>query len=151
MAEPIEFVDVADLDRVYRRVTAIHDQEVLMDASRDQPIPEEYMTRLADFLDDGQSSVTVGGEVATNDFGNKASAYVSVRVACGTNEACIHGAHAIACEIKETLLTQDYDAMEAMLEDKLGAKKGVKEPSKPAVPADPRVPVGKPRPVNRRR
>jgi hypothetical protein len=142
----VEYFDPSGDDKVFRSVFAVRGDDVLMDANRYDKIPEEFMERLNECLGDGQAKVTVGGDLALNDYGNKAGAFVSITVTCGNSEEELEAAHGIASEMKEDFLRHDLSQMEAMLGEKQGGKT---EKQQSAAPAKAREPAKQARPAAR--
>jgi len=97
------------------------------------PVEEEYMAKMDEFMGDGTATVTVSGALAHNDFGNKAEAFVSVRLPCGATMEAVMGAHEIARGIVEEKCRENLDRMEEILGVPLSASGG--EAGKVAAPS----------------
>ena len=78
---------------------------------------------LSECVGDGLAKVTVSGDMAVNDFGTKAGAFVSVNVTCGNSEEEISMAHDVARDMVHKLLQEDIEDMEALLDSRLNKGK----------------------------
>ena len=149
-----QWVDDGLTNKVQRSRTAAlaGEPKPLLEQNREDPIPEEYMDRLQQFIGDGLGGVSVSGDVGTSDFGNKAGVHVSVRVTCGNDEESLGGAHAIAREIAERFIREDLPYVEAILNEKLHPSKAAaaskalaasasRVPARAAAPAAPKQQV----------
>lgn len=146
MPKTTEIVDVGLLSH-WKRTRSFEEKdygEVVWSANqfRTDLLPEEYMEKLEKFLGDGNATITVSQDLTTSeDFGNKAGAFVSVKVTCGNDEDNIRGAHSIARELVKDLVAEDYVESKKMLDDTRasGSPKGNKTSTAS------RVTSGKPR------
>lgn len=137
-----QWVDDGLTNKVQRSRFAVVQGETkpLLDENREDPIPEEYMNKLQQFIGDGLGGVSVSGDVGTSDYSNKAGVHVSVRVTCGNDEESLAGAHAVAREIAVRFLKEDLPYAEAILNEKLHPSKTAAPVKTPAAPAS-RVPA----------
>jgi hypothetical protein len=147
-----EIRDVGLLDKVtrHRDWTVIHEDGRIYGKSQSQqhPLPEEVMPNLESHIGDGESKVTVGGELAHSiEFGCKASAFVSVSVTCSSNSADIQAVHDILQPWVQKLTSEDLAKMKTerdahMMHPPAGK---VANPPKPTAPkALPAKPVATP-------
>ena len=98
----VEVVDLDQRDQVFRSRSAEHKQTgVLADESMFAYPPEEYMDRIEKVLGDANARVSVTGNVGVSDYGNKASASVTVTLTCDQKEKNLVEAHGIAKEMMQ--------------------------------------------------
>jgi hypothetical protein len=112
----IEVRDVGLLDRVVRMREWSVDKglgvQTVRNQSLQQPIPEEIMGALAEYIGDGLAKVTVGGELGhSKEFGCKAQSFVSVSVHCNNDEKSIEETHGILKDLVRNLVNQDLEEM----------------------------------------
>ena len=73
------------------------------------------MDRIEKVLGDANARVSVTGNVGVSDYGNKASASVTVTLTCDQKEKNLVEAHGIAKEMMQKMLAEDQHEMEQML------------------------------------
>lgn len=138
---PDPAVEVVDLDRkdlIFRSRSAAHsDLGVLVDESLFMYPPEDYVDRIEKVLGDANARVSVSGNIGVSDYGNKASASVTVTLTCNQQEGDIVEAHGIAKEIMERFLDEDQRTMEGMLAQALDGGSKQATPSKAPAKAAP--------------
>ena len=128
----VEVVDLDLRDQIFRSRSAEHKKlGVLADESQFMYPPEEWMDRIEKVLGDANARVSVTGNVGVSDYGNKASASVSVTLTCDQKEESLVEAHAVAKEMMRHFLAEDQHEMEQMLAQ---AQDGGTAPPKAASP-----------------
>jgi hypothetical protein len=144
----IEVVDLDRKDLIFRSRSASHaGKGVLADESMFMYLPEDWMDRIEKVLGDANARVSVTGNVGVSDYGNKASASVTVTLTCNQAEKDIVEAHGIAREIMQHFLDEDQQAMEDMLSGKVDGGTKSATPAKAggaSAPAARTPAIGKP-------
>lgn len=132
MQDTTEVIDVGLLSHWKRsRSFTAKDEGAVDEQVRIDPLPEEWMAKLEEHLGDGNARVTVSQDLTTSeDYGNKAGAFVSVTVTCGNDEDNIRGAHVIARELVQELVAVDYKESKGMLDQIRGIAEAPKQNSK---------------------
>lgn len=126
----MEVVDLSQRDLIFRSRSAVHAQAgVLTDESMYMYPPEDWMDELEKVLGDANARVSVTGNVGVSDYGNKASASVTVTLTCNQAEKDIVAAHALAKDMMKHFLDEDQGEMERML---AAAQDGGSKSSAPA-------------------
>jgi hypothetical protein len=137
MSEKQEVVDVELTAFIHQSRAATSGIEQIANEWARDNLEERFMAKLDEFAGDGEAAVTVSGALAHNDFGNKAEAFVAVKVPCGATTDNILGAHGVAREIVESLVRENLDRMEAILGIPLtGGGDATAKVAEPAVPAE---------------
>lgn len=147
MSEKQEVVDVELTAFIHQSRKATSGDNVIVDEWAREHVEEKYMAKLDEFAGDGAAAVTVSGSLAHNDYGNKAEAFVSVKLPCGASMENILGAHGVARGIVEELVRENLDRMETILGIPLAgggdATARIAEPSTPVQQSAPAAPVKK--------
>jgi len=130
MTEPVlESVDVTGLDKVIRfRGWEFEEDGVGHVTTRNQTkqeeLPEDLMSALADTIGDGMAKVTVGAELGhSKEYGCKAQAFVSISVHCNNDDGTIDEVQRLLHDKARAFANQDLEDMIAdrdafMLRDK---------------------------------
>jgi hypothetical protein len=117
----VEVVDHSLRDGVVEHRFASDQHGGLTDETRADNLPEDIVGKLAKHLGDAQAQVTVGADLTTSvDFGNKAGAFVSVKVTCNNSEADISAALDIARELAEQKVAENHTRMSELLDEARG-------------------------------
>jgi hypothetical protein len=93
------------------------------------PIPEELVEQLEPFIGDGESRIIVSGTLSSTVDYQKAEAFVSVSVPCGTSLDHIRKAHDIVRAFVNDLLIEDLETMKGLRDS---SKKGSLPPKGPS-------------------
>jgi len=124
--EQIELKDVGMLERVSRERYVTSKDEG--DYHRQQSVtyvrdtlPEEIMSKIEEHVGDGEGSVVVSAELATSvDFGCKAGAFVSIKLACNNTVDDALAVHDIIQPLVAEAVEEDYKHMEHLRDRILG-------------------------------
>lgn len=74
---------------------------------REDDLPEELMSELADHVGDGEAKLTIGGSLGSTVHFHKAEAFVSIGVSCNNNLDDVEAVHAIVLPHLKKLLSED--------------------------------------------
>jgi len=141
MREPEVLVVDHSTDKIKEWRYAYDEEGALTDQSRESPLPEELMAKLEKHLGDAGAQVTVSADLATSvDYGNKAGAFVSIKITCNNSENDILAVHDIARDWVETLVSDNQSRMQGLLDNaRSGGVKTVEAPPQDPVPTKARA------------
>lgn len=87
-----------------------------------EPLPEELVEQLEPLIGDGESRITVSGTLSSTQDYQKAEAFVSVSVPCGSNLDNIRKTHDLVRGFINELLLEDIETMKKLRETSSGSK-----------------------------
>jgi hypothetical protein len=95
-------------DGVKRRRFAFNDdtKELIYD-EREDDIPEELMSKLSDYIGDGEGRVTASGSLGSSREYHKAEAFVSISLACNNDLDDAEAVHGLIVPYVRKLAAED--------------------------------------------
>lgn len=117
----IEVVDLGHQNRVRGEEKVVYEGEDYWTRPFDEPIPEEHMKELDELIGDGLASVTTGHDLTrSEDFGNKAGCFVSVRLTCNQDNESVARALEISEQIAIEAAANGQKRAQGVLDDLRG-------------------------------
>lgn len=113
-----EVLDVGQLDKVVRHrnweLEGENGHVTTRNQSKQEELPGDLMTDLAEEIGDGLAKVTVGAELGhSKEYGCKAQAFVSISVHCNNDEDTIQRVQGVLHERARAFVNQDLEEMMA--------------------------------------
>ena len=105
-------------------------------------LPEDIMEKLDQYIGDGNASVTVGGDLTrSEDYGNKAGAFVSVTIRCNNGVEEVRAVHDIIRGWIEPQIAENQARMQGILDDLRGKTALISQvqPTQPSKSLPPKV------------
>lgn len=119
MTEAVEYLDVTLVDTVHRSRRFFNDNDkTVTEQERRDEIPEDLMSKLENYLGDGQARVTVSGALSSSHEFHKAESFVSISVSCHNDLDNIRDVHDLVRPHVAELVHADHDEM-SLLRDKI--------------------------------
>jgi hypothetical protein len=125
MKEPTVILNDPSLNEHYRRETYVATTTNdgftnVEDGFVKEVLPEGIMAKLEEFTGNGEGRVTVSGDLAVSDYGNKGGAFFSVSVNCDSSMEAIQGVHDLLAPWVQNIVAADCESMKTKRDILLG-------------------------------